>query len=222
MKKSVLSFVLLVTFILGSAPLRAEEYYCSYKGVKYTLGQVIEKFGDSASMVKSCCECGTPRQLCYPGISEKNKSDGLYYNLTLIAAKYNRFNSLRYLVEVCKQAGGRTPTLNNWPYRTYLQPQEEYTELMWAVKNGNLQMVNYLLKRGADANLKNRYGKNAKDIASELGNQEIISALRNNAYSGLLDTKYKQEIINMLTFDEAGKEKALADLGLSLDFGKLI
>ncbi len=208
MKKSMLSLAVIFIFTLCALPSNAGPYdnTCKINGVRYTMGRVIEKFGQSAKAIKGCCVCGTRESLCGWAYTEDYDGSGLYYSLTLIAAKHNHFQALRYLVESCR--GG----VDHFPSK-----EDNYTHLMYAVKNGNVEMVKYLLSKGASATRKNKYGESAKDMAAKSRNQEIVNIFKNNSYSDLMDLKYKQEIIKMLKIHNQDKEKALADLGLHFD-----
>lgn len=210
MKKSILSLAVIFIFTVCALPSNAGPYdnTCKINGVRYTMGRVIEKFGQNAKAIKGCCVCGTSESLCGGMYMEDYDGSGLDYTLTLIAAKHNHFQCLKYLVESC---GGGVDHFQ------YGGENKYYTHLMYAVKNGNVEMVKYLLSKGASASRKNKYGESAKDLALKSGNQEIINIFKNNSYSDLMDLKYKQEIIKMLKIHNQDKEKALANLGLHFD-----
>ena len=52
--------------------------------------------------------------------------------------------------------------------------------LMWAVKNGHLNIVNDIINVGADVNLGDKNGKTALIHAVESGNKEIVEYLLDN------------------------------------------
>lgn len=219
MKKNVFSLAVIFAFMLCALPSYADvtDNYCRINGVRYTIGNVIAEFGNNAAAVKGCCACGTSKSLCNPGYMEDYERTGKHdYNLTLIAAKHNHYQCLKYLVETCRGL------VDNFASSRDLGriPEGEYTQLMYAVKNGNVEMVKYLLSKGANANRRNFSGESAKDIASRKGNQEIINLLKNTSYTNNLDLKYKKEIIDTLRSIDYEDEIAFA--GLEEYFKELI
>lgn len=213
MKKSVVSLAVIFVFMLGALPSYAgkNDNTCFINGVKYSIGNVIAKFGKNAKIIKACCDCGNTYPLCGGGYIEDYNNSGIEYPLTVIAAKHNHYQCLKYLIGSC--GGG----VNSMPWGSRKRDYVDLTPIMYAVKNGNVEMVKYLLSKGADKYRKNEMGESAVDMAKKSGNQEIIEALNSNSYSKLMDLKYKQEIIKMLKLNDHDKEEALADLGLRIN-----
>ncbi len=56
-----------------------------------------------------------------------------------------------------------------------------WTALHEAVNQGNMDMVRYLIEKGAEATKKNDQGVAAVDIAKEKGHQEVLAALKAHA-----------------------------------------
>jgi len=54
-----------------------------------------------------------------------------------------------------------------------IKDNEGFTALMGASKNGKLEVVKYLIDKGADINIKDNYGDTALDFASRNGHLEI-------------------------------------------------
>ena len=54
------------------------------------------------------------------------------------------------------------------------------TLLIKAVKSENIYLVEYLLTAGSEIYSKDIYGKSAMDYAIELGNESIVSILKEN------------------------------------------
>lgn len=213
MKKSVVSLAVIFVFMLSALPSYAgkNDNTCFINGVKYSMGNVIAKFGKSAKIIKGCCDCGGTYPLCGGGYIEDYNNSGIEYPLTVIAAKHNHYQCLKYLIGSC--GGGA----NSMPWGSRKRDYVDLTPIMYAVRNGNVEMVKYLLSKGADKYRKNEMGESAVDMAKKSGNQEIIEALKNNSYSKLMDLKYKQEMIKILKLNDQDKEEALADLGLHLN-----
>jgi ankyrin repeat protein len=61
--------------------------------------------------------------------------------------------------------------------------QEDFTPLMEAAQNGDLEIVNLLLASGADPQVVKSGGQTALDIAQAAGHQQIVDALRRHAKS---------------------------------------
>ncbi|MEI0697331.1 ankyrin repeat domain-containing protein [Brachyspira intermedia] len=51
------------------------------------------------------------------------------------------------------------------------------TELLEAIKNNDLEKVKFLIDKGADVNIKNRYGNTPLNTASGFGYFEIVKYL---------------------------------------------
>jgi len=53
-----------------------------------------------------------------------------------------------------------------------------YTPLCWAVESGDEKMVSFLVKHGANVNVKSNKGKTPLSIANEAGNENIVKILK--------------------------------------------
>ena len=225
MKKVLLSlFVFSILVLSASAPALAEQseranrtevdiyMYCRVDDVRYELGEVIKKFGKYEKAVVGCCKItGT----CTSLYLSNAEGDGYLHSLTQIAAKYNHFAALKYLVN------NKNCKYETWPLKRgsdgYHYDYKDYTELMYAVKNGNVKMVEFLLEKGANPRLKNMYGQDSFDLA-EKSTPEVKAAIREawQSYRSSLDTKYRKEIID-LKYDTS-YEDMFADLMDNLKF----
>ncbi len=90
------------------------------------------------------------------------------YNVQL-AAKYNRTNTVKYLLKYRDCA----ETINRFGHPS--RPSE-FNALMFAIKNFNKEMVLWLLHYKADPTVKNNLGRDAKYYAEKLDNSNADSA----------------------------------------------
>lgn len=191
MKKKFLYVLAFSIMSFCALPANADLHmYCKINGVKYELGDVIKRFGNSSKAVIGCCDL---TKVCGPNYISNVEGSEYLHSLSLIAAKYNHLGSLKYLIDV-KGVG-----YESWPMKKgsdgYYRDYKDYTQLMYAVRNGNAEMVEYLLKKGASPTIKNKDGKNSFDYVGSNG--QIREILEKRFYSFKLDTKYKQEIIDL-------------------------
>ncbi|EMJ88078.1 ankyrin repeat domain-containing protein [Leptospira meyeri] len=82
----------------------------------------------------------------------------------LLAAKRNDFELFQYIY-----------SLKKWDINDVTDQNE--TCLHWAVGKKNIPMIKFLLKNGANKDIKNRFGQIAKDLASNENDKEIKSLL---------------------------------------------
>ena len=141
--------------------------FCTINGVRYELGAAVEKYGKSSKAVIGCCN---QTQMCGPGyVWEK---DGVGMDLTMIAAKNNYYNALVYFVK------NRNCRVESWPYAVGQGKEiKDYTPLMWAIMNRNVEMAEFLLDRGASPLKQNQWGKSAIDYAKDSGSIVLINLL---------------------------------------------
>jgi ankyrin repeat protein len=64
-----------------------------------------------------------------------------------------------------------------------------FSPLIWAAKEGHLQMVDYLLMAGANASLQDHQGKTALDWARQMQHQAIVQTLSASAHRKMPDPK---------------------------------
>ena len=69
--------------------------------------------------------------------------------------------------------------IQNWKVNINSKDQFLSTPLILAVEYNQLSVVSYLLKKVADVNAKDEYGKDAMERATEKENQEIIDLIQN-------------------------------------------
>jgi hypothetical protein len=160
---------LFVLAVLLSAQ-QAFANYCMWTlkngtSVKYNIQESIvagvsEEYIDQ---FHGCCEA-------YPWQCGKNwVGDDDYYNLQL-AAKYNRTNTVKYLLKYhgCAETADDFGGAPGVPY--------EYNALMFAIKNFNKEMVLWLLHYKADPTVKNNLGRDAKYYAERLDKSKADNA----------------------------------------------
>ena len=145
MKKKFLYVLAFSIMSFCALPANADLHmYCKINGVKYELGDVIKRFGNSSKAVIGCCDL---TKVCGPNYISNVEGSEYLHSLSLIAAKYNHVGSLKYLIDV-KGVG-----YESWPMKKgsdgYYRDYKDYTQLMYAVRNGNAEMVEYL-ETGAD------------------------------------------------------------------------
>ena len=72
-------------------------------------------------------------------------------------------------------------SLESLPIEINIDAQDDngLTPLMCATRNGHLNVVQYLIKEGANPNIKNNEGKTALDLAEENRHEEVAEFLRN-------------------------------------------
>lgn len=70
--------------------------------------------------------------------------------------------------------------LESLPIEINIDAQDDngLTPLMCATRNGHLNVVQYLIKEGANPNIKNNEGKTALDLAEENRHEEVAEFLR--------------------------------------------
>ncbi|WP_428066029.1 ankyrin repeat domain-containing protein [Candidatus Proelusimicrobium volucris] len=195
MKKKFLFVLAFSILALGALPAHADLHmYCKINGVEYELGDVIKRFGNYSKAVIGCCDL---TKVCGPNYISNVEGDEYLHSLSLIAAKYNHLGSLKYLIDV-KGVG-----YESWPMKKgsdgHYRDYKDYTQLMYAIKNGNADMVAYLLKKGANPRLSNQYGEDAKDIAEGTDNSEVKELVREawSSYRYKLDIEYKRDILDL-------------------------
>lgn len=81
------------------------------------------------------------------------------------AASFNELPIVKYLIQ--QGAEVNSQEFNNG-----------YTPLMWAARQGNLEMIKFLLENDADPLIKNDFSKTALDLAQGENNREIVMILK--------------------------------------------
>jgi len=104
----------------------------------------------------------------------------------------SRINTMKEIAMLLKQAGADIDAID---------PNDDYSSLMYSVKNNQPELTKILIDAGANINLKNRHGKSALLLAIENENITIINMLigagatvdkevmKSLAYNGLLSKK---------------------------------
>ncbi len=199
MKKKFLFVLALSIFAFGALPAHADYHmYCKINEVEYELGDVIKRFGNYSKAVIGCCNI---TKVCGPNYISNVEGPEYLHSLSLIAAKYNHLWALKYLIEV------RRVGYESWPLKKgsdgHYRDYKDYTQLMYAIKNGNADMVNYLLEKGANPRLSNQYGEDSMDIANTVDSPEVKEIIKKawSSYRYKLNVKYKREILELKDYN---------------------
>ncbi len=136
--------------------------------VKYNIQESIVAgvSEDYIDQLHACCEA-------YPWQCGKNwVGDDDYSNIQL-AAKYNRTNTVKYLLKY-RGCGETVDSFGGAPGAPY-----DFNALMYAIQNTNKEMIVWLLHYKADPTVKNHLGRDAKYYVEKIDrtkgdNAEIV------------------------------------------------
>lgn len=197
---------------------------CIVEGRTFELGAFMKQYANWEYGVKECCSYGSCHEDYFSTAAGEYDENGnkIAHNLASICAKYDHTSAFIWFTEykgVPIDEWGIVAadyTASNNLKKSYVK---NYTPLMYAVKNGNIAFVKYLLQKGADAQKVNRWNKTALTYAKESDNFPIISML--SKYAKLLpeeDAKLKEFNRSLLSLKGMSREELLSDLGLDFEF----
>jgi len=190
-------FILPIAAIMLFVSVGADAQICVYrKGEEYRIEDAIQYKGDNVAFIKFCCG---ELNMCTANYFVQDK-----YLLTHIAAKYNRSEVLKYLIEDRKIPNDTFPlNLKTGEY------EKTYTPLMFAAKNSGFESAKFLVDDGASVTKKNEYNEDALVLAKRTQNTKLIQYIQsawNNSVSLYNPEKKKKELIKLLTINDIKDE----------------
>ncbi|KAI4158944.1 MAG: hypothetical protein LQ342_006977 [Letrouitia transgressa] len=100
----------------------------------------------------------------------------------IAAAEHGNLEALRLLVEHESKSGGcDLEEVEEYGEYSSRKLDDQGTALYKATANGHLQIVEFLLEKGADSKFKDRRGRSVLDIAVENGHEDIARRIRDGA-----------------------------------------
>ncbi|KAL4488616.1 hypothetical protein ABPG73_020315 [Tetrahymena malaccensis] len=120
----------------------------------------------------------TPKQQAEKSIEEEETSEPARILMNIDEIKYGLFVSI---VEDQNQRFINLFERENVDIDTYLN-KYNWTALQTAAYTGNLEIVNYLLSKGADLTITNKRGMSAMDMAMQSGHLHLIDLLNPTNY----------------------------------------